>query len=107
MTRHEKEASSTDPTYHSNSGRVGVEARIEDLERRIGRMAKNLGRAPICDHSNTKTESPFSSWITRFAIPCKFKQPHLDSYNSSGSLVDHVRTYKAQMALVTNTDELL
>ena len=34
-------------------------------------------------------------------------QPHLDSYNGLGSPVDHVRTYKAQMALATNADELL
>ena len=70
-------------------------------------MAKNLGRYSAWDHTNTKTESPFSTRITRFSIPQKFKQPHLDSYNRLGSPADHVQTYKAQMALSTNADELL
>ena len=55
----------------------------------------------------TEIESPFSSQITRFSIPHKFKQPHLDSYNGSGTPVDHIKTYKAQMALATKADELL
>ena len=54
-----------------------------------------------------ETESPFSTRITRFSVPCKFKQLYLDSYNGSGSPVDHVWTYKAQMVLATNADELL
>ena len=70
-------------------------------------MARNLGRGLACDHTNTETESPFSTQITRFTVPRKFKQPHLDSYNDSVSPVDHVRTYKAQMALATSADELL
>ena len=73
----------------------------------MGGIVRNLGRNPICDHTNTEIESPFSSRITRFSIPRKFKQPHLDSYNDMESPVDHVRTYKAQMALSTNINELL
>ena len=70
-------------------------ARVEDLERQMGKIARNLGQNPIYDHVNTEIESSFSSQITRFSIPYKFKQPHLDSYNSSESLVNQVRTYKA------------
>ena len=84
-----------------------MEGHVEDLERRMGGIAKNLGQNPICDHVNTETKSSFSSQITRFSISHKFKQPHLDSYNGSESLIDHVRTYKAQMALSTNADKLL
>ena len=73
----------------------------------MGEFARNLGQDLICDHINTDTESPFFSWITRFSIPCKFKQPYLDSYNGSGSLVDKVKTFKAHMTLAINTDELL
>ena len=72
----------------------------------MGGIARNLGRDPICDHASTEIESPFSSRITRFFVPRKFKQPYLDSYNGLGSPVDHIRTYKAQMALATNADEL-
>ena len=84
-----------------------VEAHIKGLERRMGRIARNLNRNLVCDHASTEIESPFSSRITRFSILHKFKQPHLDSYNGLGSPIDHVRTYKAQMALATNVDELL
>ena len=70
-------------------------------------MVRNLGRGSACDHTNTEIKSPFSTRITKFAVPHKFKQPHLDSYNGFGSPVDHVRTYKAQMALIISADELL
>ena len=70
-------------------------------------MARNMGCGSACDHTNTEIESLFSTWITRFLVSRKFKQPHLDSYNGLGSSVDHLRTYKAQMALTTNADELL
>ena len=84
-----------------------MEARIKDLERRMGGIAKNLNQDLIYDHASTKIESQFSNRITRFSIPHKFKQPHQDSYNGSGNPIDHVRTYKAQMALATNVDELI
>ena len=72
-----------------------MEARIEDLERRMGRIARNLNQDLVCDNASTEKESPFSNRITRFSIPRKFKQLYLDSYNGLGSLVDYVRTYKA------------
>ena len=84
-----------------------MEAHIEDLESRIGGMVRNLGCGSACDHTNTETESPFSIWITRFTVLRKFKQPHLDSYNGSGSPVDHIQTFKAQMTLATDANELL
>ena len=84
-----------------------MEARTKDLESQIGGMAKKLDRNPTQGHVNTETELPFSRQITRFAISGKFKQPYLNSYNGSRSLVDHVWTYKAQMALATNIHELL
>ena len=70
-------------------------------------ITRNLGRNRIYDHANTEIESLFSCQITKFSIPRKFKQPHLDSYNGSGSRVDLIRTYKDKMALATNADELL
>ena len=70
-------------------------------------MARNLGQSSTYDHTNTEIKSPFSTRITRFMIPHKFKQPYLDSYNIFESPVDHIWTYRAQMALATNADELL
>ena len=70
---HEEEASFTDPTYHHDTSQEGVEACIEDLKRQIGGMAKNLGCSSVYDDANTKTELPFSTQITRFAILHKFK----------------------------------
>ena len=70
-------------------------------------MAKNMGHNIIYDHTDMKTESFFCTQISRFAIPRKLKQPHLDLYNGTGSPIDHIWTYKAQMTLATNSDELL
>ena len=67
-------------------------------------MGKNLGHNFICEHADTETELPFCTRITRFAIPCKFKQSHLNSCNGIGSLIDNIRTYSAQIALATNTN---
>ena len=103
----EQEASTSDPTYQSGAIRVRVEAHIEELERRIGRMADGRDRRPARDRVCTETESPFSRRILRFPVPRRFKQPHLESYDGKESPIDHIRTYKAQMALVTSSDELL
>ena len=84
-----------------------MDARIEDLERWMGGIARYLNWDLVCDYASTKTESPFCSRITRYSISRKFKQHHLDSNNSTGCSVDHVRIYKGQMALATNADELL
>ena len=70
-------------------------------------MARNLRYCSAYDRTKTETESPFSTRITRFTVPRKFKQPHLDSYNGLESPIDHVQTYKAQMALATSADKLL
>ena len=103
----EEEASTSDPTYQSGADRDRVEARIEELERRIGRMADGRDRHSTRDRVCTEIESPFSRRISRFPIPRRFKHPHLESYDGKGSPVDHIRMYKSQMALATNSNELL
>ena len=84
-----------------------MQLRVKDLENQIDKMAKKLNRVSIHDQVGTEIESPFSSHISRFTIPRKFKQPHLETYNGTGSPVDHIWPYKAQMALATNSDKLL
>ena len=69
-------------------------------------MAKNLGHNFIYNHADTETKLPFLTQITGLVLTHKFKQPYLDSYNGSRSPVDYIRTYRAQMALATNADEL-
>ena len=69
---HEEETSSSDPTY-VESGRETVEARVKELENQIDRIAKKFDQGSFHNQVGTETESPFSSNITRFAIPRKFK----------------------------------
>ena len=55
-TPNEEEACTSDPTYQSGADRVRVEARIEELERRIGRMADCLDRRSAWDGVSIETE---------------------------------------------------
>ena len=103
---HPEEASSSDPTYQVDDKRTGMEVNIRDLERQIRDMARNMDKKPAYKYADTEIESPFSSQVTKSTILRKFKQPRLNTYNGSGSPVNHIRTYKAQMALATNADEL-
>ena len=48
-SRQKEEGSSTDPTYCLETYPEDVAARIEDLERRIGGMARNMGRGSTWD----------------------------------------------------------
>ena len=69
-------------------------------------MARNMGKKSTYDLTSIENESPFTEEITRIIVPHKLKQPQMESYNSSGSPVDHVRAYRSRMALTTNLDEL-
>ena len=70
-----------------------------DLERRIGDMARNMGKKSAYDLTSTDTRSSFIDDIIGVVVPQKFKQPQMESYDGSGSPVDHVHTYKSWMAL--------
>ena len=83
-----------------------MQAQICNLEKRQGDMAKDFGNRPIHPLTDTETESSFTRKIHEFAIPQKFKQPQIETYNGQGSPVDHVQAYKAKMMLTTNSDEL-
>ena len=65
-----------------------------------------MGKKSTYDLASTETESPFTEEITSIIVPHKFKQPQMESYDSSKSPMDHVRAYKSQIALTTNLDEL-
>ena len=69
-------------------------------------MTRNVGKKSTCDLASTESESPFTKEITRIVVPHKFMQPQMESYDGSGSLVDHIRAYRPRMALTTNLDEL-
>ena len=83
-----------------------MQVKIRDLEREIGDIARNIGKKSTNDLTSMDIESPFVEEITRIVALHKFKQPQMESYDGSGSLVDHVRTYKSRMALTTNLNEL-
>ena len=69
-------------------------------------MARNMGKKSTYNLTNTDTKSPFIEEITKLIVTHKFEQSQMESYEGSGSPVDHVCAYKSWMALTTNLDEL-
>ena len=58
------------------------------------------GRAPISmDALVQQTESPFTAGVLHFPLPAKFKMPHIETFDGTKDLVDHLNTYKNQMKL--------
>ena len=71
----QEEVSSTDPTYRADSGWDGVQIKIRDIKRRIGDIARNMGKKSSYELASINTESPFTNDITRIVISHKFKLP--------------------------------
>ena len=58
------------------------------------------GRALVSmDALVQQTESSFTDGVLHFPFPTKFKMPHIETFDETKDLVDHLDTYKNQMEL--------
>ena len=58
------------------------------------------GRAP--DYMDTlvqQTKSPFKAEVLYFPLPAKFRMPQVEAFDGARDPVDHLNTYKNQMAM--------
>ena len=54
-----------------------------------------------------RTDSPFTTSITSYPLPSKFKMPTLDSYDGTQDPCDHIATFKTTMHLQNILDEIM
>ena len=54
-----------------------------------------------------RTDSPFTTSITSYPLPSKFKMPTLDSYDGTQDPCDHIATFKTTMHLQNVLDEIM
>ena len=54
-----------------------------------------------------RTDSPFTTSITSYPLPSKFKMPTLDSYDGTQDPCDHIAMFKTTMHLQNVLDEIM
>ena len=58
-----------------------------------GRVSSDL------DNLVNRTDSPFTTSVTSFPLPHKFRMPQIDSYDGVKDPLDHLETFKTLMHL--------
>ena len=54
-----------------------------------------------------QTNSPFTTLVTSFPLPSKFRMPHVEAYNGSKDPLDHLKSFKTLMHLQGVADEII
>ena len=83
------------------AGELSWEQRFKSLQQELSRVKEVVrGRSPdTMDTLVQQTESPFITEVLRFPLSAKFRMPQVEAFDGVRDLVDHLNTYKNQMAL--------
>jgi hypothetical protein len=79
-----------------------VNAEVKDLKRKYADMAHQIAGDEVKSTARELLEDtylPFSNRVMAFSMPDKFKMPHVDKYNGSGDLTEHVENFRAHLIL--------
>ena len=66
-----------------------------------GRVLRNL------DELVHRTDSPFTTPVTSFSLPPKFRMPQVETYDGSKDPLDHLESFKTLMHLQGVVDEIM
>jgi hypothetical protein len=84
-----------------------VDAWLDDLQTKFEAIKKNGKHSSTIETIVQGTSLPFTKEIIELHIPPDFKVPHVDSYDGSKDLVDHIETYNTHMPLQGAPDEIM
>ena len=59
------------------------------------------------DKSVHQTDSPFTTFVTSFPLPLKFRMSQVEAYDRSKDPLDHLESFKTLMHLQGMTDEIM
>ena len=91
-----------EPTpYQWGKGEQSWEQRFQDIQQELSHMKEAIkGRASVSmDALVQKTESLFTARVLHFPLLEKFRMSHIEAFDETKDLVDHLNTYKTQMEL--------
>ena len=54
-----------------------------------------------------RTDSPFTTYVTSFPLPPKFRMPQLETYDGSKDPLDHLESFKTLMYLQGVANEIM
>ena len=66
-----------------------------------GRMSSDL------DEPVHRTDLPFTTLVTSFPLPPKFRMPQVETYNRLKDPLDHLESFKTLMHLQVIVDEIM
>ena len=86
--------------YQHGKRELSWEQRFQDTQQELGHMKEAVkGRAPVSmDALVQQMESPFMAGVIHFPLPTTFRMPQIEAFDGTKDPVDHLNTYKNQIA---------
>ncbi|KAJ8483716.1 hypothetical protein OPV22_016201 [Ensete ventricosum] len=91
---------STDSTDSLREQVRRVHQQLDEVQKEVLRSREEIGE-------NSKGGSPFTPKIQSKPLPATFRLPALESYDGSGDPMEHIATFRAQMALYDTSEVLM
>ena len=80
---------------------------MDQMKRAMEEMKDSMRRVNHVDDLIHKIDSPFTTSITSYPLPLKFKMPALDSYDRTYDPYDHIPMFKTTMHLQGVQDKIM
>ncbi|RWW51404.1 hypothetical protein BHE74_00042260 [Ensete ventricosum] len=91
---------STDSTDSLREQVRRVHQRLDEVQKEVLRSREEIGES-------SKGGSPFTPEIQSKPLPTTFRLPALEPYDGSGDPMEHIATFRAQMALYDTSEALM
>ena len=84
-------------------------AKMQMMKERMDFMMNTLrGQVSLdLDELVHQTDSPFTTLVTSFPLPPKFRMPHVEAYDRSKDPLDHLESFKTLMHLQGVANEIM
>ncbi|RWW47137.1 hypothetical protein BHE74_00046897, partial [Ensete ventricosum] len=96
-----------DPDILSTDSTDSLREQVRRVHQRLDEVQKEVFRSKDEVGESSKGGSPFTPEIHSRPLPATFRLPALEPYDGSGDPVEHVATFRAQMALYDTSEALM
>ncbi|RWW83055.1 hypothetical protein BHE74_00008459, partial [Ensete ventricosum] len=96
-----------DPDILSTDSTDSLRKQVRRVHQRLDEVQKEVFKSKDEVGESSKGGSPFTPEIHSKPLPAAFRLPALEPYDGSGDPVEHVATFRAQMALYDTSEALM